>query len=182
MKKAFTMLELIMVIVVIGILAAVILPRTDSNRAREAATQLISHIRYTQHLAMIDDKFDSTAGSNWYRNLWQIVFNNGSYSIVSNSGAMFAEDPLEKVNIENIDISNDYGVVLTFNNCGTSPAKMISFDNMGRPMINIILATTTAYNTFNLMTVNTCDITVTGDGDTVVINIEPETGYAHIAP
>ncbi|MCF6310454.1 MAG: type II secretion system GspH family protein, partial [Sulfurimonas sp.] len=58
MKKAFTMLELVMVIVVIGILAAVMLPRVASDRLAEAATQVISHIRYTQHLAMVDDQFD----------------------------------------------------------------------------------------------------------------------------
>jgi len=75
MKKAFTMIELVFVIVVIGILAAVILPSTKTNPVQEAAIQLVSHIRYTQHLAMIDDKFDQTDGS-WYKKRWQIVFNN----------------------------------------------------------------------------------------------------------
>jgi len=91
MKKAFTMLELVMVIVVIGILAAVVIPRTGSNKLAEAAVQVISHIRYTQHLAMIDDKFDSTTGSEWYKKRWIIRFKkdlvyagayvpNGTYS------------------------------------------------------------------------------------------------------
>lgn len=73
MKKAFTLLELIFVIVVIGILAAVIVPNTHRNPLREAAVQLISHIRYTQHLAIVDDKFDVT-DANWYKKRWMIRF------------------------------------------------------------------------------------------------------------
>ncbi|MEN4054272.1 MULTISPECIES: type II secretion system protein [Sulfurimonas] len=78
MKKAFTLLELVFVIVVIGILAALILPRTKTNPVQEAAVQVQSHIRYTQHLAMIDDKYDSN-DVNWYKKRWQILFSsNGS--------------------------------------------------------------------------------------------------------
>ena len=77
MKKAFTMLELIFILVVIGILAAVILPQMQSNKLREAAIQVISHIRYAQHLAIIDDKFDSN-DTNWYKKRWQIIFANTS--------------------------------------------------------------------------------------------------------
>lgn len=91
LRRAFTMLELIIVIVVIGILAAVVIPRTSSNNLAEAATQLISHIRYTQHLAMIDDRFDSTK-LNWYRERWQIKFskvggsdNRWAYAIFSDA-------------------------------------------------------------------------------------------------
>ncbi|MBS4067289.1 MAG: type II secretion system protein [Sulfurimonas sp.] len=76
MKKAFTMMELVFVIVVIGILAAVVMPRTGSNRLNEAAIQVVSHIRYTQHLAMIDDKFDTNPTSEWYKKRWQIFFSN----------------------------------------------------------------------------------------------------------
>lgn len=91
MKKAFTMMELIFVIVVIGILAAVVIPRTGSNKLREAAIQVVSHIRYTQHLAMVDDKFN-TVDAAWYKDRWQIMFANTagsggtwSYMIFSDS-------------------------------------------------------------------------------------------------
>jgi prepilin-type N-terminal cleavage/methylation domain-containing protein len=93
MKKAFTLLELIFVIVVIGILAAVIVPNTHRSPLREAAVQLISHIRYTQHLAMVDDKFDS-ADANWYKKRWQMKFskvggsdNLWAYAIFSDANA-----------------------------------------------------------------------------------------------
>lgn len=74
MKKAFTIMELVFVIVVISILAAVIIPRIGSNKLHEAATQVVSHIRYTQHLAMVDDKFDATPGNEWYKKRWTIRF------------------------------------------------------------------------------------------------------------
>jgi len=77
MKKAFTMIELVFVLVVIGILAAVIIPNTKTNPVMEAAIQLVSDIRYTQHLAMTDDKY-SAATIDWYRKRWQIVFINSS--------------------------------------------------------------------------------------------------------
>jgi len=73
MKKSFTMLELIFVIVVIGIISATILPRTESNSLEEAALQVISHIRYTQHLAMVDDRYDKD-DKEWYQERWRIRF------------------------------------------------------------------------------------------------------------
>ena len=90
MKKAFTLLELIFVIVVIGILAAVIIPNTRTNPLQEAAVQLVSHIRYTQHLAMIDDKYDD-ADTNWYKNKWQIIFEETAYSEHKISYTIFAD-------------------------------------------------------------------------------------------
>lgn len=76
MKKAFTMIELIFIIVVVGILAAVAIPQINRNSLVEAADQVVSHIRYTQQLAMNDDKFDPN-DPNWFKKLWRIQF---SYS------------------------------------------------------------------------------------------------------
>ena len=56
-NKGFTVIELIFVIIAVGILAAMIIPRLEINGAREAATQMLTHIRYAQHLAMQDDIF-----------------------------------------------------------------------------------------------------------------------------
>jgi len=72
-KKAFTLIELIFIIVIMGILIAVIVPRVNSNKLDEAAIKLISDIRYTQHLAMVDDKFNKDS-SNWFKERWRIVF------------------------------------------------------------------------------------------------------------
>ena len=101
MKKAFTMIELVIVIVVIGIIAMVTIPKYDQNRVLIGAQQIASHIRYAQHLAMIDNRTDLIAkpaprpetdpnGDQWWRERWTIAFTqntNGKrwgYSIYSN--------------------------------------------------------------------------------------------------
>ena len=79
MKKSFTLLELIFVVVVIGILAAVIIPKTKTHPLEEAALQLLSHIRYTQHLALINDKYSAT-DAQWYKKRWQLMFGKNTSS------------------------------------------------------------------------------------------------------
>lgn len=78
MKKAFTMLELVVVIVVIGIIAVAALPRINDDHIAEAADQVMSHIRYTQHLAMQDSKFDPT-DARWFRKRWSITFTQAAF-------------------------------------------------------------------------------------------------------
>lgn len=78
-KRAFTMIELVFVIVVVGILAAVMIPKLNRNGSREAATQILTHIRYAQHLAMQDDKYvDSVNEKLWFKMRWGITFNETS--------------------------------------------------------------------------------------------------------
>lgn len=86
-KRAFTMIELVMVIVVLGILAALAMPRMDRDFRQEAADNILSAIRYTQHLALLDDK-TNPFDANWQQTLWQIRFTNSSadwfYTVASN--------------------------------------------------------------------------------------------------
>ena len=81
------MLELVFVIVVVGILAAMVIPRIDRDNRFEAATQVLNHIKYTQHLAMTEDVYDDTAGVNWYMGRWQIQFYGcGGYAVSKDIG------------------------------------------------------------------------------------------------
>jgi len=77
-KHAFTMIELVMVIVVLGILAAMALPRLERDVRQEAGDNILSAIRYTQHLALMDNKanINVTPKVNWQRALWQMRFVN----------------------------------------------------------------------------------------------------------
>jgi prepilin-type N-terminal cleavage/methylation domain-containing protein len=72
-RSAFTMLEMVFVIVVLGILASMAMPRFERDIQQEAQDNILSAIRYTQHLALIDDKqkFDN---KKWQRRFWRIVF------------------------------------------------------------------------------------------------------------
>jgi prepilin-type N-terminal cleavage/methylation domain-containing protein len=177
MKKAFTMLELVFVLVVIGILAAVMLPSMGSTTVPQAAVQLQSHIRYAQHLAMVDDKFDAT-NATWFQDRWQIAFTGNEYSIGSNNGLTFARNPqVNDQNLSGINLNDDYGVSLNFDaGCGAGNVE-ISFDHLGRPMIGDISGWGQSYPVGSLMIAN-CVITLSGDGQNdVVLTIRPETGY-----
>lgn len=86
MKKAFTLIELVFVMIVLAILAFALWPTKQPTQALEAARQIVAHIRYTQHLALNDDKFathtdtDGTKqniAKDWYKRLWRITFSNG---------------------------------------------------------------------------------------------------------
>ncbi len=57
MKRSFTFFELIIVIVVIGILAAVTIPRLGTDSLSKATTVFIDTLRFAQHLALVDDKY-----------------------------------------------------------------------------------------------------------------------------
>lgn len=85
MKKAFSLIELVMVVVVIGIIAALAIPRANRDSLREAADQILAHIQYTQHLAMQNNMF-STTDEEWYKKRWSISFGNSKlcYSTTNN--------------------------------------------------------------------------------------------------
>lgn len=170
MRKAFTMLELVFVIVVIGILAAAIIPSTRTNPAQEAAIQLLSHIRYTQHLAMIDDKYDA-ANPTWFQERWQIAFTGNTYSILSN-GVPAIDPSNSAAPLQTIDLNSDYSVTVV-SACGANP--IFSFDHLGRPLYG---ALTSTYG--ELMTAN-CRLTLNSGAESVTIDIIPETGYAQIS-
>ncbi len=114
MKKAFTMMEIVFVIVIVAILSALLLPNFSKDDARLAALQLLSDIRYTQHLALIDDKYDPT-DNQWYKGRWQLLFGTSSnatgidtggfiaYTIFSDSGAYTGNPSLSEIAINPLD-------------------------------------------------------------------------------
>jgi prepilin-type N-terminal cleavage/methylation domain-containing protein len=114
--SAFTMLELVMVVVVLGILASLALPRFDTKKRQEAADNILSSIRFTQSLALLDNKNDRTeAGldtngvkTNWQKGLWHIRFDryaNGAKWFYTVSSSMDGSTNVDKGETA-IDASN----------------------------------------------------------------------------
>ena len=195
--RAFTMLELVFVIVVVGILSFIAASSFQRNTVQEATDQLLSHIRYTQHLAMMDDKFNAGI-ANWYRNQWHldIVVDNTLwvYSVLSaNNTGTYAKDPqkpsaflsglstvAEANRAKNLQLQAKYGITtITFTNCPTAynaTGSSLYFDSLGRPYGN--KSTATAPHT-NLLT-TTCSIVLSNGNaaENMTIEISPETGYA----
>ena len=206
MKKAFTMMELVFVIVIIGILAVATAPKLNDNRLRELAHQIISDIRYTQHLAMSSNEFDPN-DSEWHLKRWQIFFHNdGSgnghkvYTIYRNqdkdkvgnsvetneiatdqaTGRKMTGDSSYSTFIETMDLTDEYGIT-SYNLCGNTDEtkKRLYFDYIGRVYAPDGLISDT--NRFDSLITTSCNLKLINDsGNFVTITIEPETGYAYI--
>lgn len=125
-RTAFTMIELVFVIVVIGIISAVMIPRMERDTLSEAAIQLASHLRYTQHLAMVDDKYVPNPGMSsqanaasriqearyWYLGRWQLRFSTAnssqSYVVMSDSPiSSYDGNPNASVNFSYSEVARD---------------------------------------------------------------------------
>ena len=202
------MLELIFVIVIIGIITAVMLPRIDRDNVYEAGQQVISHIKYTQHLAMIDNKYDDT-NINWHNERWQIAFTQcggGNPSVmysVHSDKAPFgvlparteaALDPLSRLPLyhnncnpvagtddDKVDLEGNYNIsILDVTSCLDNGGNTVQRIGFDSLGRPFTNVSTAATSTASYMTA-ACDILLAVDIDSnVTIRIEPETGYTHM--
>ena len=85
-KQSFTLIELIIVIIIIGILYSSISFSISNTSLNQAADQIVSHINYTRHLAIKDNKMqyypinNSKAEMNrskyWFKQWWHLRFSD----------------------------------------------------------------------------------------------------------
>ncbi|MBR7118192.1 MAG: prepilin-type N-terminal cleavage/methylation domain-containing protein [Helicobacteraceae bacterium] len=102
MKKAFTMIEMVFVVVMLGVMAAVSVMYIPQTKLQQAADHMIHNIKYTKSLAQTDDRFfamkdgsinnySDTQAQYWKAGMWQVQFHlNGnttkhSYSIYADT-------------------------------------------------------------------------------------------------
>ena len=206
--RAFTMLELIFVIIIVGILTAVILPRMDRDTIYEAAEQVLGHIKYTQHLAMVNDVYRDNV-ANWHFARWHInfmetvncglIYRIGSNrDLVSSSGSLTedfsvteaARDPLSNKPLYSDAINCNKDKPWHDDILLTSKYSITNND------FNITCSTgkTIAFDhlgrpyfgftqndpTAKLLK-SDCNITMQdGNGNQAIITITPETGYSYI--
>ena len=124
-KKAFTMLELVIVIVAVGILALAALPRLDRDQLGSAVDDIMAAVRKTQLLAMQDNTFDPTV-PDWYTKRWRIRVSSNSYVISKSDIGREIEGVLDKkygITYADIDCPVDYH---------PDPIHWIGFDEYGR--------------------------------------------------
>jgi len=197
-RYAFTMLELVFVIIVIGILAVLAMPNFTTSPLQQAAEQVARHIRYTQHLAMVNDVFDPKQ-QFWYRARPQISFrqcNDGSsyYYIGTDSNwntghiaeSEAAIDPLSRKRMywlnsqcnadafpdrdPNLLLTDKYSATIV-SNCGAT----ISFDTLGRPYTAFGATPDTG------RLANDCNITIVHNDGNATIVLRPQTGYVSVS-
>lgn len=113
MKKAFSLIELSLALLIFGIIAFFAMPLILPNKLYLAANQVLSHLRYTQELAILDDK--DGLGKDWHKRNWRLFFHSGlvgnskehdwRYTVFSDDGkfsgnpnslAQIAKDPANK--------------------------------------------------------------------------------------
>lgn len=175
MKKAFTLLELVFVIVIAGILAFVLIPKSSDTKLLESANQLISHIRYAQQLALNNDQFDPN-DKDWYKKMWRIEFeNNGTYKVwrgneaQSNKIAPDPANPGQKLK----DVQLKRGIIAKAN-------KKVIFDELGRVYSDQATTKSYEYKIDQNTTIKLCKGSASSDctgKEHIKLSIEPETGY-----
>jgi prepilin-type N-terminal cleavage/methylation domain-containing protein len=204
--NAFTMLELVFVIIVLGILAAMALPRLESDTRQEAQNTIVSALRYTKNLALSDDKTDPR-DPNWQKELWQLRFAQSStnkwfFTISSdlnhlnnvNKTETFV-DPLngkymyhlagdssldETDESPNIFLSKRFGIdsIVFSGDAICAGNQHIAFDNLGRPHSSLGTAT----HLFTSYLKTNCNIIIGfEDPDITDINITIQTETGHIS-
>lgn len=174
MKKAFTLLELVFVIVIAGILAFVLIPKSSDTKLLESANQLISHIRYAQQLALNNDQFDPN-DENWYKKMWRIEFeSNGTYKVwrgadaTSNKIAPDPANPGQKLK----DVQLKRGII--------AKGKKVIFDELGRVYSEQATTKSYEYKIEQNTTIKLCKGSASSDctgKERIELSIEPETGY-----
>ncbi len=73
-KSAFSMIELIFVLVVLGIITSIAMDRMDRDLKQEAAETILSHIRLAQQLALRDNKHRPDNDPKWQKSYWRFEY------------------------------------------------------------------------------------------------------------
>lgn len=160
--KSFTVFELIMVIVLIGILLLIAIPNIDSYfdvKLNSCAQKIVSDIRYAQYLSVAEHK------------TYGVQFNPATnyYRVYEPATGESAQDPYTRMSMElDLDDSVEYkGVdIISVNIDGNTEVR---FSSLGKPL-------NSAGNDLN----DIGEVNLSCRGRTKQILIHPVTGWVDI--
>jgi prepilin-type N-terminal cleavage/methylation domain-containing protein len=203
-RFAFSLLELVFVLIVIGILAVLAMPNFNGHPLQTAAEQVAGHIRYTQHLAIMDDKYDPT-DPTWWEKRWQIRF---PHTLINGVNVYYYEvfrdenkagnsnlneeavDPLTHETIGDgldavaaipdkslVNLTKRYGITTVTGTCVIGGAfHTLAFDSIGRPYLDVYTGLFS-----HQVPAAGCTLLLTHPTDgTATITIHSQTGYVSV--
>jgi len=74
-KTSFTLIEIIFVLILVSIILSFSSPKIKVPKLLLAKQQIITHLKYTRYIAMLDNKYFYN-DTYWYKKLWNIKFLN----------------------------------------------------------------------------------------------------------
>jgi len=204
-RLAFTMIELVMAIVVLGILAAVAIPKLDNDIRVGARDNIYSALQYTRQLALVDNKTNPT-DDEWQQELWAIRFSSDgdggfTYSIFSNSdhglNVDLEESAIDPANGKylfaragrstpeddespSVFLGQEFGINEVDFVGGCRGTQTLAFDHLGRPHVGGIFTKQDLYS--QVMTTD-CTITIgfeDEDIEDLTFIVSKETGFVRI--
>lgn len=199
---------MVLVIVILGILSSVIIPNDKKDIKEEASTQIISHIRYVQELALQDNKHRQDYDKKWQNGYWKWSWTNcnrdsGAFYTISSSKDLSSSvsktdsmiDPSTGKylylnasycgnrhsgadELKDIDLYKRFGIEKITGSGGCNVVQNVSFDYFGRPHSGTYSDTTIPFE--NLL-YEDCILTFQYDIDkTFSITITAQTGYTYL--
>jgi len=73
MKKSFTLLELILMIVLLGFLYTSFIPKVKASKIDDLTNRLVLYLKQTRYQSLINDKF-SNSDNLWHKKRWTLKF------------------------------------------------------------------------------------------------------------
>ena len=113
MKKAFTMLEMVFVVVMLGVMAVVAVMYIPQTKLQQAADYMIQNLKYAKSLAQTDDRYFAMRDSSinnysdqqaqyWQAGMWQVQFHFGG-GVTKNSYSVYADTARPNAATTNFD-------------------------------------------------------------------------------
>ncbi|TKX28570.1 prepilin-type N-terminal cleavage/methylation domain-containing protein [Campylobacter estrildidarum] len=131
-SKAFTLIELVLVIFILGIIISITNINIKKDRLMLGAKQILSDIYYVRNLAMIQESFRNSdfavAKKEWYKSRWQLYFIKSAATDYEQTYTIFLDKNGDgNANLGKTDINIDREIAIDILN----PKKLMNSGQSG---------------------------------------------------